>query len=150
MAKLNNKVTHVLDESRMLVLAAQVVLGFQFRSFLEPGFEQLPLPTQLLKLVGLGLLLLAVGLLIAPSSYHRIVERGEDTHEIHRYASKVITWAMLPFALGLGLDLFVATEKVFGRWLGVAAGLLTTLTAVAFWYALEFYRKRERAYEVAE
>ena len=150
MAKLNNKVTHVLDESRMLVLAAQVVLGFQFRSFLEKGFDQLPLPTQLLKLVGLGLLLLAVGLLIAPSSYHRIVERGEDTHEIHRYASKVLTWAMLPFALGLGVDLFVATEKVFGRWLGVAAGLLTTLTAVASWYGLEFYRKRERAAEISE
>jgi DMSO reductase anchor subunit len=149
MAKLNDKVTHVLDESRMMVLAAQVVLGFQFRSFLEPGFEQLPLPTQLVKLVGLGLLMLAVGLLIAPSSYHRIVERGEDSDEIHRYASKLLTWAMLPFALGLGIDLFVATEKVFGRWLGVAAGLLAALTAVAFWYALEFYQRRERADEIA-
>jgi len=151
MAKLNNKVTHVLDESRMLVLGAQVVLGFQFRSFLEPGFENLPLPTQLIKLLGLGLLLVAVGLLISPSSYHRIVERGEDTHEIHRYASKVMTWAMLPFALGIGVDLFVAAEKVFGsRWWGAAAGLLSTLVACAFWYGLEFYRRRERAEEVAE
>src|SRR3712207_3027544 len=100
----------------MLVLGAQVVFGLQFRSFFEPGFERLPFPTQLLKLFALGLLIAAVGLLIAPSSYHRIVERGEDTHELHRYATKVMQWAMLPFALGLGIDVFVTTEKIIGRW----------------------------------
>ncbi|HLM54722.1 MAG TPA: DUF6328 family protein [Pyrinomonadaceae bacterium] len=150
MAKLNNKITHVLNESRMLVLGAQVVFGLQFRSFLEPGFDKLPFPTQLLKLGGLGLLIIAVGLLISPSSYHRIVERGEDTHDLHRYASKVLMWAMLPFALGLGVDVFVATEKVFSRWLGAAAALLAVVVAVSFWYGLEFYRKRERAGEIAE
>jgi DMSO reductase anchor subunit len=140
----------VLDESRMLVLGAQVIFGLQFRSFFEKGFEQLPFPTQLLKLLGLGLLIVAVGLLIAPSSYHRIVERGHDTHDLHHYATKVMLWAMLPFALGLGIDVFVATEKIVGRWTGVAAGLLTCLIAASFWYGFEFYRRRERAGEIAE
>ncbi len=150
MAKLNNKITHVLNESRMLVLGAQVIFGLQFRSFFEKGFESLPFPSQLLKLFALGLLIFAVGLLISPSSYHRIVERGEDTHELHRYATKVLMWAMLPFALGLGIDLFVTTEKIVGRWAGVAAGLLTVLLAASFWYGLEFYGRRERAEEIAE
>jgi DMSO reductase anchor subunit len=150
MAKLNSKITHVLDESRMLVLGAQVIFGLQFRSFFEKGFDQLPFATQLLKLFALGLLIIAVGLLISPSSYHRIVERGEDTHELHRYASKVMLWALLPFALGLGIDIFVATEKIFGRWLGVAAGLLALLIAASFWYGVEFYMRRERAGEISE
>ncbi|HEV3468857.1 MAG TPA: DUF6328 family protein [Pyrinomonadaceae bacterium] len=150
MAQLKNRIRNVLDESRMLVLAAQIVLGLQFRSFFEPGFDKLPVVTRLLKTGGLGLMLLALGLLIAPAAYHRIVERGEDSEELHRYASRLLKWALLPFALGLGLDLFMAGEKILGRKWGVAAGLLAFVLAVFFWYLLEMYMRRERAPEILE
>jgi hypothetical protein len=101
-----------------------------------------------LKLVGLGLMLLTVALIISPSSYHRLVERGEDTHEIHRYASRLVGWALLPFALGLGIDLSVAAQKTLGWKAGAAAGLFGTLVAASFWYGLEFYMRRERADEI--
>ena len=149
MAKINDKVENALNEARMLVLGAQVLVGFQFRSVFEPGFDKLPLPSQLLKLAGLGLMLVAVALIISPAAYHRLVERGEDTQEIHRYTSKVMSWALLPFSFGLGIDLFVATEKVFGWKAGAAAGLFGALLAASFWYLLEFYMRRERADEIA-
>ncbi|HEX8284409.1 MAG TPA: DUF6328 family protein [Pyrinomonadaceae bacterium] len=149
MAKIKNKVTNALNEARMLVLGAQVLVGFQFRSIFEPGFDSLPIPTQFLKLIGLGLLLIVVGLIISPSAYHRLVEDGEDTEEQHRYTSKLMTWALLPFALGLGVDLFVATQKVFGWKLGATGGLLGALVAASFWYLLGFYMRRERADEIA-
>src|SRR5215203_5702006 len=115
MAKIKDKVENALNEARMLVLGAQVLVGFQFRSVFEPGFDHLPLPSQLLKMVGLGLLLLAVALIISPAAYHRLVERGEDTHEIHRYTSKLMAWALLPFSLGLGIDFYVAAEQGEGQ-----------------------------------
>lgn len=149
MAKIKDKVENALNESRMLVLGAQVLVGFQFRSIFEPGFDSLPIPTQFLKLVGLGLMLVAVGLIISPSAYHRLVEHGEDTEEQHRYTSRMMTWALLPFALGLGLDLFMATQKVFAWKAGAAAGLLGVLLAGSFWYLLGFYMRRERADEIA-
>ena len=148
MAKIKDKVENALNEARMLVLGAQVLVGFQFRAVFEPGFDALPLPSQLLKMVGLGLLLLVVALIISPAAYHRLVERGEDTHEIHRYTSKMMTWALLPFSLGLGLDFYVAAEKVFGWKAGAAAGLFGTLMAASFWYLLEFYMRRERRGEI--
>lgn len=150
MAKLKNKVKNALDEARMLVLGAQVLVGFQMRSVFERGFESLPIISQALKLCGLGLMLLAVGLIIAPSSYHRLVERGEDTQEVHRYTSRMMDWALLPFALGLGIDLYVATQKIVGWKTGVAAGLFGALMAAFFWYGLEFYMRRERAGEIEE
>lgn len=151
MAKLKNKVKNALDEARMLVLGAQVLVGFQMRSVFEKGFESLPIISQALKLCGLGLMLLAVGLIIAPSSYHRLVERGEDTHEIHRYTSRMMDWALLPFAFGLGIDLYVATQKIAESWkLGVVAGLFGALMAGFFWYGLEFSMRRERAGEIEE
>jgi hypothetical protein len=150
MAQLKNRIRNVLDESRMLVLATQLVLGLQFRTFLEAGFDKLPLLTQLLKTAGLGLMLLALGLLISPSAYHRLVERCEDTEELHRYATRLMRWALAPFALGLGIDLFVAAEKILSRKWGVAAGLGAVVLAVFFWYLLEMYMRRERAPEIRE
>src|SRR5687767_2733158 len=149
MAKIKDKVENALDEARMLVLGEQVLVGFQFRSVFEQGFDSLPLPSQWLKLAGLGLMLVAVGLIISPSAYHRLVEAGEDTREQHRYTTNLVSWALLPFALGLGIDLFVAVQKVFGWKLGAAAGGLGVLVAASFWYGLEFYMRRERADEIA-
>src|SRR2546423_3323970 len=96
----------------MLVIGAQVLAGLQFRAFFEKGFDSLPLPSQLLTLIGQGLLLVAIGLLISPAAYHRIVERGEDTEEIHRYTSKLMGFALKPFALGLGVYLYVDRKSV--------------------------------------
>jgi hypothetical protein len=148
MAKIKDKVENALNEARMLVLGAQVLVGFQFRSIFEPGFDALPLPSQLLKLLGLGLMLVAVALIISPAAYHRLVERGEDTHEIHRFTAKLMTWALLPFSFGLGIDCYVVAEKVFGWKAGAAAGLFGTLLASSFWYVLEFYMRRERKDEI--
>ena len=148
MAKIKDKVKYALDEARMLVLGAQVLVGFQFRSVFEQGFDKLPLPSQLLKLLGLVLMLVAVALIISPAAYHRLVERGEDTHEIHRYTSRLMTWALLPFCFGLGIDFYVAAQKVFDWKVGAAAGLFGTLLAASLWYGLEFYMRRERAGEI--
>ena len=56
MAKLANQVENALNETRMLILGAQVLLGFQFQAVLQPGFERLPPELQDLKVVGLGLM----------------------------------------------------------------------------------------------
>jgi hypothetical protein len=116
----------------------------------EPGYEKLPLHSQYAKFVGLALLVVAVGLLIWPGAYHRIVEEGEDTEEMHRFTSAVLAVALMPFAFGLGLDFFVATEKVAGATMGVIAGLVTALIALFFWYGLEAIRKAKRKPVVKE
>lgn len=145
MADIKDKIRNVLDEGRMLVLGAQVLVGFQYRAVLEDGFEKLPLTSQYLKLLALGLLMLAIGLLLSPSSYHRLVERGEDTEEIHGYATRVMRWALIPFAIALGIDLFVATELIVSFKWALAGGVLFTICAIFFWYVLGMYARRLRA-----
>jgi Family of unknown function (DUF6328) len=81
---LEAKIRHALNEGRILILGSQVLLGFQFRAVLEPRFEHLPAAAQWAKVIGLGLLIVAFGLLVAPAAYHRIVERGEATGCLHR------------------------------------------------------------------
>jgi hypothetical protein len=149
-AKLRNKIKTALNEGRMLILGAQVLLGFQYRSVFEPVFQKLPLSSQYLKLCGLYLMLIAVALIMATGAYHRIVEEGEDTEDVHRFTSNVMGLALMPFALGLGLDLYVAAGLLFGRGAGIIAGAATTLVALYFWYGLGMLRRGEREPEIRE
>jgi DMSO reductase anchor subunit len=149
-AELKDKIQNALDEGRMLVLGSQVLLGFQYRSVFEPGFEQLSLSSQYLKVSALGLMLLALGLLLAPGSYHRIVTKGEDTNALHRFTTRVMDYALLPFAIALGLDVYVATKRTLGLTLALTLGAGTSLLALFFWYGLEFKRRGEREPEIRE
>ncbi|HEY0375730.1 MAG TPA: DUF6328 family protein [Pyrinomonadaceae bacterium] len=150
MAQLKDKIQNALDEARMLVLGSQVLLGFQFRSVFEPGFAKLPPSSQYLKLTGLALMLVALGLLLAPGAYHRIVERGEDTHGLHRFSTGLTDYALLPFALALGIDLYVAFEGTLGRGAAIVAGAGAAALALFFWYAFTMKRKGERDPEIKE
>ena len=137
MSEIKQRVKHTLDEGRMLVLGVAVLIGFQFRMVLETGFDRLPRSTQFLHLGGLALLLLGFALILAAGSYHRIVAAGQSTEDTRRFGTIVVGWALLPFALGLGITLFIATEKTVGRGAGIVAGLAAALVALAFWYGIE-------------
>ena len=63
----------------MLVLGAQVLLGFQYSACFQPGFQRLSALAAALDAMALALMLVVVMLVIAPASFHRIAEKGEDT-----------------------------------------------------------------------
>jgi hypothetical protein len=142
MAELKGGAGGALSEARALVLGALLLFGFQFRAVFEAGYEALPVWSQAMKLAALGLMLLAVGLLVAPTAYYRIVERGEGTAELRGFASRVMFWALLPFALAVTLDLFVAGAPILGTKWAVAFGFLVFAAAFFFWYLLGFHHRR--------
>jgi hypothetical protein len=141
--KLSDKVKVALDETRILILGAQILLGFGFRGVFDERFDQLPAYTRYADGVGLGLLVCAVGLLIAPGPYHRIVEAGQDSGRLHSFATVIADLALLPFALALGIGLFVGTQGIFGNNpVSIAAGAIGAGLALALWYGLPQSRKR--------
>jgi hypothetical protein len=141
--KLSDKIKVALEETRILILGAQILLGFGFRGVFDDRFDQLPAYTRYADGVGLGLLVCAVGLLIAPGPYHRIVEAGQDSGRLHRFATVIADLALLPFALALGIGLFVGTEGIFDdSTVSIAAGATGAGLALALWYGLPQLRKR--------
>lgn len=145
MTRLQDKITHALNEARILVLGAQVLLGFQYSSTFLEGFDELRPSSQALLMGALGLMLLAFTLLIWPAAYHRIVLGGDETPGFHRFTSRVIDVALLPIALGTGIDLYVAAEKLRGPPFGLAFGLAGTAVALFFWYGLEAIQRARRS-----
>jgi hypothetical protein len=141
-ATIKDKLKTALDESRMLILGSQVLIGFGYRSAFEPGFERLSHAGQLLELLSLVILLIVVGLLMSPGAYHRIVHHGEDTSDVHSFTTRVMDFALLPFAFVLAVDIGVAGSLIAGRVFGILAGLTAGTLAIFFWYGLEWFQKR--------
>jgi hypothetical protein len=148
-AGLHGKVKNALDESRILVLGAQVLLGFQYRAFFEKGFEKLGPAERAMEVGALFALLLTVGSLFLPAARHRIVEHGLDTARFHRFTMAVMRFVLLPFAIGLSLDMAVAGNRIAGPWGGAASGVLALLAALGFWYG-HFLRASRQGHEGPE
>ncbi|OLE51915.1 MAG: hypothetical protein AUG51_20685 [Acidobacteria bacterium 13_1_20CM_3_53_8] len=144
MAKLRDKIKTALDEGRMLMLGSQILVGFQYRSVFESGFEKLSHTSQVLKMCGLGLMLIATALLMWPGAYHRIVAGGEDHPDVHQFITRVMCFALLPFAFAFGIDAYVVTDLMYGHTTGIVFGACLTTTALLFWYGIEELRKRRR------
>jgi uncharacterized protein DUF6328 len=138
------KVKLALDEIRMLVLGAQVLLGFQLRSAFQEQFDVIPPQSRFLDAVGLLLMSLVVGLLIAPAIFHRVVEDGNATRRILRLIGLLMAAALIPFALAIGINVFVAMERIGGPRLAVLAGLAATGAALWFWFGIELLALRRK------
>jgi hypothetical protein len=136
-----------LDETRMLVLGAQILLGFELSGVFRDGFESLPIHARYLDGIALLLMIITVALLITPESYHQIVDNGEDTGRFHRLISHMAGVSLLPFALSLGIALFITGERIFGFAAGLAAGCFFALLALSCWYGLQYLRRLQTGHK---
>src|SRR5438128_3231636 len=79
---------HSWNQTGTLILVAQIMLGFQYRTGFEPGLGRLPELYFDLKLGSMGMTLLSLGLLALPATYHRLVTRGRDPETMRRVTSR--------------------------------------------------------------
>jgi hypothetical protein len=144
MAKLKDKIENGLNDVRILILGGQVLIGASFRSFFESGFDRLSRGTQIAQLCGLGVMLLGLGPLLLPAAFHRIVEKGEATVQFKLLLNKALGFGLLPFAVGLAVDVFMSGEKIGGSKTAWISGIVTGVLALSLWYGIE-YLQRDRS-----
>ena len=136
------KVKVALDETRMLVLGAQILIGFQFRGVFQDLYSQLPAPSRYLNGVALLLMVVTLALLILPGTYHRIVEEGNASGRFHALTNKLAATALIPFMASLGIDVGITSERILGPVSGIAAGASVGALALLFWYGVEGWLMR--------
>jgi len=133
---LKDKVKTALDETRLLILGSQILFGFQLNAMFQDAFEQISAAGRGLNACGYFLMATTVGLLIAPSMQHRLVERGQDTERIHRATNRFAALALIPFAPSLGITFYIVLERHAGAWPAAAAGAAFAIVAIFFWFGL--------------
>src|SRR5437660_412598 len=141
---LQKKLKTALNETRLLVLGGQILLGFQFQGVFQESFSELSPLARGLDAVALLLMVTTLGLLIAPSMQHRIVEQGRTSERIFRVTGYMAGAALLPFAISLGIDHYAVFERLFGAAAGYLAGTAFLILALVFWYGLEYFVRRAK------
>ena len=141
---LQKKLKTALDETRLLLLGGQILLGFQFHGVFQESFGELSSLARGLDAVALLLMVTTLGLLIAPSMQHRIVEEGRTSQRIFRVTGYMAGAALLPFAISLGIDHYAVVERLFGPAAGYIAGAGFFVLALVFWYGLEYLVRRAK------
>src|SRR5690242_12889002 len=122
MAELHAKIKNVLDESRILILGVQVLVGFSYNTCFQHGFEKLPASAHTTGLVALVLLLVSFAGLVSTISYHWIGNDGNSNSAVLTYATRAIEISLAPFALGLGLAVYTSFAAIYPEtWGAVAA-----------------------------
>jgi hypothetical protein len=138
------KLKLALDETRMLILGAQVLLGFQMRSAFQDAFEKLPAWSKGWDIAALLMMVAVVGLLIAPSAHHRVVDEGNASDRILKIISVAMSTALLLFALALGINLYIGIERIAGLVPAAVAGIATSLLAFLLWFGIAWAALRQK------
>ena len=127
-----------LDETRLLMLASQILFGFQFQTVFQDQFATFTLTMRRVDASALLLMVVALALLLAAPSQHRIVEHGHITGRIRKVVTRYTEAALLPFAVSFGLDIYLVFAHGFGESIGIAAGAIIFALAIVSWYVAEF------------
>jgi hypothetical protein len=133
---LTDKLKIALDETRLLILGSQILFGFQLNAMFQDGFAELSAVARDLNVCGVLLMAGTVGLLIAPSMQHRIVEGGNDSKRLHGAATRFAELALLPFAVSIGLTFYIVLERHAGLALAACGGALFFAMAILFWFGV--------------
>src|SRR5690349_23978191 len=75
---LETQVDQLLTEARVIIPGVQALLGFQLTVTLTRAFQELPIDAKVTHAVALCSIAIAVILLMAPASLHRISFGGQD------------------------------------------------------------------------
>jgi len=142
-SQLKNKIKDVLNESRILVLGTQVLLGFQFQAVFYPGFARLAPGSRWANFASLVFELLVLALLLAPAPFHRITENGDDTIALKHLAARAIGAALPLFACSLGLDVALVSVSTIGAGGAAAVGGGIFLIALTMWVAMGILNHRD-------
>jgi hypothetical protein len=141
-SELDKKVKQTLDETRLLILGAQILFGFQFQGSFQQQFAMLGANARMVYAAGLLLLVLTIGLLITPSMLHRITFRGRSHPKLILWASMYAGLSLLPLAMAIGCSTMVVFSHAFGVPFGIAVGTGTFLFSILALYGLAFAMKK--------
>src|SRR5215831_14804617 len=134
------RTTH--EEARMVLPGIQALFGFQLIAVFNRRFIDLDALNRGVYLASLVLIAVAIGLIMAPAAYHRLVERDRVSRRWLRLASRDIAWAMVALTPAIAIDVYlVAVMSTGSVVISVALGSAVAALLVWLWFAMPLLRR---------
>jgi hypothetical protein len=139
---LGTRIDQLLTEARVIIPGVQALLGFQLTVTFTQAFAQLEYVSKIAHAAALCSIGLAVVLLMAPASIHRIAFAGQDDPAFLSIGSAFVIAAPLPLALGIAIDTYVAAGRAVQS--DTVASVLAAsalIVLLGVWYAIPIWRR---------
>jgi Family of unknown function (DUF6328) len=142
---LKEQMRNVLEEARMVLPGIQALFGFQAIAVFNQRFDELATSAKMLHLAALTAVVIAVGLVMMPAAWHRLVEPTQVSETTVSVSSRLISSALLPLAMGIGLDMYVVFLTVSDAVLfSGACAAITFLFLLLLWFVIPFRHRNAR------
>ena len=131
----------------MVLPGIQALFGFQLIAVFNRPFFDLDYLDRSLYLLSLVLVAVAIGLVIAPAAFHRLVERDRVSRSWLQLASREIAFAMAALTPAIAIDVYLVAGLSIGRtWLSVAMGCTVAIFLAWMWFVMPaMHRLRDQA-----
>lgn len=128
----------------MVLPGIQALFGFQLIAVFNNRFTALGPLEQQLHYAALVLVALSVILIMAPASYHRIVQRSAVSPFTVKLTSVLTSTAMAPLIVSLAIEVYVVGWLISQDTPASAALAIALLTlGMALWFGLPLLRYRD-------
>ena len=135
--ELDNRVKRAMNETRLLVLGAQVLLGSEFTAFFQDRFADLAGTSQMICTVSLGLMITSLGAFVLPTTVHGLAERGYSSSRLLVITNIFTALGLAPLTVAIGLAAYVVLNSAFGLGVGVTGGTALMCLSAFGWFGLE-------------
>jgi hypothetical protein len=139
---LSERLKDLLDETRLVMLGTQVLLGLQYRVAFAQTFSFLRPFYRIMDGFALLLILVASGLLLATPALHRIAVNGRASTFMLGRGSAHLRWALLPISVALGLDIAIGFAPVTASTWAMLAGAVFISASLGAWYGIPLFAKQ--------
>jgi hypothetical protein len=142
--RLDRELIELLNELRVVLPGVQVLSAFLLTVPFTNRFQNITETQEQVFFITFMLTMLATGLLIAPSAYHRLRWRQRDKEQMLATANRQAIAGMGLLALALSGAVYLVTDLIFAS--GAAVSLVTAATlAYLFWlwYGLPLLRRMQ-------
>jgi hypothetical protein len=141
--KTDRQLLELLNELRVTLPGAQVLLGFLFTAPFAARFDRTSHADRILFFACLVVTALGVVLLMAPSVYHRVRWDEGGKGDVVRVGHRLFLVGTACLGAGMLGAVFLLGDVLFGPGVAAAATAFCALALAVTWYALPLQRGSE-------
>ena len=142
-SRLDRELHELIEELRALIPGAEVLFGFLLAIRFTAEFKQLDTVLESVYYGALVATAVALVLLLAPSTFHRIRFREGDKEALLRKGNREAIAGSFALAVALTGALYIISELLFSRGVAIAVGVAFFAFAAWRWWLVALARKAD-------
>jgi hypothetical protein len=148
--RVDRELIELLNELRVVLPGVQVLFAFLLTVPFSNGFSRMTNPQRDVFFIAFLTATVATVLLIAPSTYHRIMFRQGDKKQMLFASNRLMLLGTGFLAVSMAASVYVITDVLFQVPIAVTVAITAALVFVLVWYLMPLYRRMRAGGKRAE